>query len=121
MPEATLAPPPGAGAATFLLTVRGKAKAATTEETRTVHNSTAGNPAGVEAARSLGDLSHQVFTGYGDAQAGEVLFIDFWNSLPGLGQFFSDPQVLAGADLLFGSRAAPAWSPTHGFRPFPPP
>jgi hypothetical protein len=66
MSEATLAPPPGAGAATFLLTVRGKARAATTEEARTLHNSTAGNPAGVEAARSLGDLSHQVFTGYGD-------------------------------------------------------
>ena len=118
MSEATFAPPPGAGAATFLLTVRGRAKAATTEEARTVHNSTAGNPAGVEAARSLGDLSHQVFTGYGDAQAGELLFIDFWNSLPGLGQFFSDPQVLAGADLLFGSRDAPVWSATSGFGGF---
>ena len=51
MSEASLAPPPGAGAATFLLTVRGKAKAATTQEARTVHNSTAGSPAGVEAAR----------------------------------------------------------------------
>jgi hypothetical protein len=118
MSEASLAPPPGAGAATFLLTVRGKVKAATTQEARTVHNSTAGSPAGVEAARSLGDLSHQVFTGYGDGQAGEVLFIDFWNSLPGLGQFFSDPQVLAGADLLFSSRDAPVWSATSGFGDF---
>ena len=118
MSEATLAPPPGAGAATFLLTVRGKAKAASTEEARTTHNSTAGHPAGVEAARSLGDLSHQVFTGYGDAYAGEVLFIDFWNSLPGLGQFFSDPQVLAGADLLFDSRDAPVWAATSGFGGF---
>ena len=118
MSDATLAPPPGAGAATFLLTVRGKAKAATTDEARATHNSTAGNPAGVAAARSLGDLSHQVFTGYGDAQAGQVLFIDFWNSLSGLGQFFSDPQVLAGADLLFSSRDAPVWAATSGFGGF---
>ena len=118
MSEASLAPPPGAGAATFLLTVRGKAKAATTEEARTTHNSTAGNPAGVAAARSLGDLSHQVFTGYGDGYTGEVLFIDFWNSLSGLGQFFSDPQVLAGADLLFDSRDAPVWAATSGFGGF---
>ncbi len=76
MSEAALTPPPGAGAATFLLTVRGKAKAATTEEARTLHNSTAGNPAGVEAARSLGDLSHQVFTGYGDAHIGVDLWMD---------------------------------------------
>lgn len=114
MSEASLAPPPGAGAATFLLTVRGKAKAATTDEARSVHNSTAGNPAGVAAARSLGDLSHQVFTGCGDAYAGEVLFIDFWNSLSGLGQFFSDPQVLAGADMLFSSRDAPVWAAAAG-------
>jgi hypothetical protein len=118
MSEAALTPPPGAGAATFLLTVRGKAKAASTEEARTTHNSTAGNPAGVAAARSLGDLSHQVFTGYGDAQAGQVLFIDFWNSLTGLGQFFSDPQVLAGADLLFSNRDAPVWAATSGFGGF---
>src|SRR5689334_24741501 len=110
MSEASLAPPPGAGAATFLLTVRGKAKAATTEEARTLHNATAGNPAGVEAARSLGDLSHQVFTPCGDAQAGELLFIDFWNSLSGMAQFFSDPQVQAGASQLFSRRDTPLWA-----------
>lgn len=118
MSQAAVPAPPGAGAATFLLTVRGKAKTTTTEDARTLHNSTAGDPAAVEAARSLGDLSHQAFTGYGDAQAGEVLFIDFWNSLPGLGQFFSDPQVQAGADLLFSSRELPVWSATSGFGGF---
>ncbi len=118
MSEATPAPPPGAGADTYLLTVRGKATAATVEQARNLHNATAGNPAGVAAARSLGDLSHQVFTGYGDALAGELLFIDFWNSLSGLGQFFSDPQVLAGADQLFSSRDAPLWSATSGFGGF---
>jgi hypothetical protein len=116
MSEATA--PADAGAATYLLTVRGTTVPAGTEEARTLHNATAGNPAGVEAARSLGDLSHQVFTPCGDAQAGELLFIDFWNSLSGLGQFFSDPQVLAGADLLFGSRDAPVWAATSGFGGF---
>jgi len=114
MSQAAVPAPPGAGAATFLLTVRGKARTATTDEARNLHNATAGNPAGVEAARSLGDLSHQAFTGYGDAQAGEVLFIDFWNSLPGLRQFFSDPQVQAGADQLFSSRDLPVWSAVRG-------
>ena len=91
MSEATPAPPADAGAATYLLTVRGTTVPATTEEARTLHNATAGNPAGVEAARSLGDLSHQVFTPCGDAQAGELLFIDFWNSLSGMGAVLQRP------------------------------
>jgi hypothetical protein len=111
-------PPADAGAATYLLTVRGKSAHATAEQARSVHNATAGNPVGVEAARSLGDLSHQVFTGCTDAQAGELLFIDFWNSLSGMGHFFSDPQVQAGADQLFSSRDAPVWSALSGFGGF---
>ena len=51
MSQATVPAPPGAGAATFLLTVRGKAKTATTEEARTLHNSTAGDPAAVATPR----------------------------------------------------------------------
>ncbi len=118
MSEATPTPPADAGAATYLLTVRGKTTPATTEQARNLHNSTAGNPAGVEAARSLGDLSHQVFTGCADANAGELLFIDFWNSLSGMTQFFSDPQVLAGAGQLFSSRDTPLWSALTGFGSF---
>jgi hypothetical protein len=118
MPENTTAYPADAAAATYLLTVRGNAAPPTTEDTRQLHNATAGHPAGVEAARSLGDLSHQVFTGYGDGQAGQVLFIDFWNSLSGLGQFFGDPQVQAGADQLFSSRDTPVWSAASGFGAF---
>lgn len=118
MSEATPAPPADAGAATYLLTVRGTTAPATTEEARTLHNATAGNPAGVEAARSLGDLSHQVFTPCGSTQAGQLLFIDFWNSLSGMGQFFGDPQVLAGAGQLFTSRDTPLWSEASGFGGF---
>jgi hypothetical protein len=118
MPEDAPAYPADAGAATYLLTVRGKATPPTAEETRKLHNSTAGHPAGVEAARSLGDLSHQVFTGYGDALAGQVLFIDFWNSLSGLGQFFGNPQVQAGASQLFSSRDTPVWAAASDFGGF---
>jgi hypothetical protein len=118
MSEPTPAPPADAGAATYLLTVRGTTVPATTEEARNLHNATAGHPAGVEAARSLGDLSHQVFTPCGDTQAGELLFIDFWNSLSGMGQFFSDPQVLAGAGQLFATRDTPLWATASGFGSF---
>jgi hypothetical protein len=110
--------PPDAGAATYLLTVRGATVPASTEEARTLHNATAGHPAGVEAARSLGDLSHQAFTPCGDAQAGELLFIDFWNSLSGMAQFFSDPQVQAGGSQLFSRRDTPLWAATSGFGSF---
>ena len=80
--------PSDASAATFLLTVRGTFAASSVEEARGIHNMTAGNPAGVEAARSLGDLSHNVYIGMGEDHNRELLFIDYWNSLTGLGQFF---------------------------------
>ncbi len=44
-----------------------------------------------------------------------ILFIDHWNSLTGLGQFFGDPQVQAGAGQLFAERDAVVWGPTSGF------
>lgn len=110
--------PPDAGASTFLLTVRGKTVSATLEETRKVHNDTAGAPPSVAGARSLGDLSHNVFAPASDELRGELLFIDFWNSLAGLGQFFSNPQVQAAAGQLFGSRDATVWAPAEGFGDF---
>jgi len=116
MSEATV--PADAGAAIYLLTVRGTTVPGGAEEARTLHNATAGHPAGVEAARSLGDLSHQVFTPASDAQAGELLFIDFWNSLSGMAQFFSDPQVQAGASQLFSQRDTPLWAAADGFGSF---
>jgi hypothetical protein len=96
--------------------VRGKTKATSVEETRATHNATAGSAEGVAAAKSLGDLSHNVFAG--SDHEGEVLFVDLWNSLTGLGQFFSNPQVEAGAGLLFESRDAVVWAPTSGFGDF---
>lgn len=107
--------PSDASAATFLLTVRGTMAAGTLDEARETHNATAGAPEGVAAARSLGDLSHNVYAGHGADHAGELLFIDFWNSLSGLGQFFSNPQVQAGASMLFSNMDNPVWARAEEF------
>jgi hypothetical protein len=118
MSDETLSYPDDASAATFLLTVRGKMAAASLEEGRDVHNATAGAPPSVAAARALGDLSHNVYVGYGDDEKSELLFIDYWNSLSGLGRFFSDPQVQAGAKTLFANRDNPLWAPADDFGSF---
>jgi hypothetical protein len=110
--------PSDASAATFLLTVRGIIAAGSVEEARGIHNMTAGNPAGVEAARSLGDLSHNVYTGIGEHHERELLFLDYWNSLTGLGQFFSDPQVKHGAGMLFATMDNPVWAAASDFGSF---
>jgi hypothetical protein len=110
--------PSDAGATTFLLTVRGTVNTPTAAESRELHNQTAGAPEGVAAARALGDLSHNVYTGAGDGGPAELLFIDYWNSPTGLGQFFSDEQVQAGAARLFAEREGILWGPTSGFGDF---
>ena len=81
---------------------------------RELHNATAGAPQGIAAARSLGDLSHNVYSAVNDG-SDTILFIDHWNSLTGLGEFFGDPQVQAGAGQLFAERDAVVWGPTSGF------
>jgi hypothetical protein len=110
MPEDVVSYPADAGATALMLTVRGRTTQSSVEDTRQLHNATAGAPPSVAAARSLGDLSHNVYVGNG-----EVLFIDFWNSQSGLGQFFADPQVQAAADKLFTSRDAAVWAPAPEF------
>jgi hypothetical protein len=110
--------PSDASAATYLLTVRGTVAAPSAEEVRGIHNNTAGNPAGVAAARSLGDLSHNVYVGMGEDHERELLFLDYWNSLTGLGRFFSDPQVQAGAGMLFSSMDNPVWAAAPDFGSF---
>ena len=114
MSDQAVAYPADAGATTYLLTVRGKVAAPTVADVRELHNATAGAPQGVAAARSLGDLSHNVYSAVNDG-SDTILFIDHWNSLMGLGQFFGDPQVQAGAGQLFAERDAVVWGPTSGF------
>jgi hypothetical protein len=106
--------PADAGAETYLLTVLGTPNSDTPADARELHNMTAGDSGGVAAAKSLGDLSHNVFlpSAAGDKR---LLFIDTWNSPTGLGQFFSDEQVTKGAAALFAARAAVLWMPAAGF------
>jgi hypothetical protein len=115
MSDQTMSYPADVTADLFLLTVRGTVKAASAAQARDLHNATAGNPAGVAAARSLGDLSHNVYLRIGDDHARDLMFLDLWNSLSGMGRFFSDPQVQAGGAAMFAARVNPVWTPLADF------
>ena len=106
--------PADAGASLYLLTVLGKPNSGEPAGARDLHNATAGNPGGVAAAKSLGDLSHNVFLPAG-TDNDQLLFLDTWNSPTGVGQFFSDAQVLEGGAALFADREAVLWMPAAGF------
>jgi len=110
----------------YLLTIRGTLKPTTLEEARKVHNMTAGNPDGIVAAKSLGDVSHMVYVpmahnGNGHAKskgAGEFLIMDLWTSPDGLNTFFSDHQVQEGGAAIFSDRDPVVWAPADGFISF---
>lgn len=102
-----------------LLTVRGTYVPPTLDAMRELHNATAGSDEGIAAARSLGDLSHNVFapalkSPRAGATAGELLFIDWWDDPKGLWSFFSNPQVQAQGSKLFSARDASVWLPARG-------
>lgn len=101
----------------YLLTVRGTLAPAALEDAQALHNSTAGAPESVAAAQSLGDLSHMVYLPMQSSAggAGEVLFIDQWNSIDGLNQFFANPTVQEQAGQLFSQREALVWAPAEGY------
>lgn len=96
----------------YLLAIRGTLNQTKLDEARQIHNQTAGNPQGVAAARALGDLSHNVYVPIGDAPdvASELLILDTWTSVEGLGKFFSDPQVQHGGGLIFKTRDPVVWT-----------
>jgi hypothetical protein len=106
--------PADAGADLYLLTVLGKPNAGAPVAARDLHNATAGNPRGVAAAKSLGDLSHNVLLPASDGDE-RLLFLDTWNSPTGASQFFSDAQVLEGGAALFADREAVLWMRADGF------
>jgi hypothetical protein len=103
-----------------LLTVMGKVTTSDVESTRQMHNQTAGNPDGVAAAKALGDLSHMAYMPLDTATNfnGDLLFLDVWNSVEGLQNFFSDKQVQAGAAMMWKSKDAILWSKLDNFLNF---
>src|SRR5260221_1802376 len=108
----------------YLLTIRGTLLPATLEAARKVHNQTAGNPDGVAAAKSLGDVSHMVYVpmehdGHDKPKgAGEFLIMDLWHSIDGLNTFFSDHQVQEGGAMIFTERDPVVWASAEGFTSF---
>jgi hypothetical protein len=105
----------------FLLMIRGTLAPATVETARKVHNQTAGNPAGVAAAQSLGDVSHNVYVPVEHDEhakskgAGEFLIMDLWTSMEGLNKFFADKQVQEGGAMIFTERDPVVWAAGPGF------
>jgi hypothetical protein len=101
----------------YLLAIRGTLAPETLEAARKIHNETAGAPANVAAARSLGDLSHMVYTPASESSLGteEFLILDLWNNAEGLNQFFSNEQVQEQAGLIFTERDPVVWAPAEGF------
>jgi hypothetical protein len=105
-----------------LHTTRGTLNPATLDEARTLHNSfvTGGPQPGIEIARSLGDVSHNVYApaeGTGTlsgAKPGELLFIDYWTSPDGMETFFANPFAQQAGDRLYSSREESEWMPAPG-------
>ena len=108
----------------YLLTIRGVLAPDTLDAARKIHNQTAGDPAGVAAAQSLGDVSHMVYIpmlhdGHAKIKgAGEFLIMDLWTSVEGLNTFFSDKQVQEGGAMIFSERDPVVWAPAEGFVSF---
>jgi len=100
----------------FLLTVRGPMAPKTLDEGRKAHNLAAGSDQGVAAARSFGDLSHAVFVPVqpNGSGAGELLIIDYWNSVEGLQTFFAQLPEQTAETTLFRDREAVVWAPAPG-------
>lgn len=104
----------------FLLCIRGTTQAQDVEAVRNTHNATAGNEAGVAAARALGDLSHKVFvpcTEAGDfagSKSGELLILDVWKDPSGIEKFFADKQVQEGGKMMFKDRDPVVSMPAEG-------
>ena len=108
----------------YLLTIPGTLSPSTLEEARTIHNMTAGDPQGVAAAKSLGDVSHMVYVpmsqnGHTESEgAGEFLIMDLWYSVEGLNTFFADQHVQEGGNMIFSKRDPVVWAPAGGFASF---
>jgi hypothetical protein len=106
----------------LLHTTRGPMEPPTLDEARTLHNAFVGEgpQPGIEIARSLGDVSHEVYraadgaAGVSDAEAGELLFLDLWTAPEGMEAFFADPFAGEAGDRLYSARVESEWRPAPG-------
>ena len=104
-----------------LHTTRGILKTETLKEAQTMHNTfvAEGPQPGIEIARSLGDLSHNLYTpaaGLGNlstASPRELLFVDSWADPGGMEIFFSNPFAQEAGNNLFSSREEAEWKPAR--------
>lgn len=101
----------------YLLAIRGTLASPTLEAARKLHNSTAGAPQNMAAAKSLGDISHMVHVPMEAPKkgAGEFLILDIWNSMEGLNNFFANPTVQEQAGQIFTQRDPVVWIPAEDF------
>ena len=105
----------------ILHTTRGMLNPQRLSEAQAMHNAfvTEGSQPGIEIARSLGDLSHNLYTpveGLGKLSAaspGELLFIDSWADPGGMETFFSNPFAQGAGDRLYASREEAEWTPAR--------
>lgn len=105
----------------ILHTTRGMLNPEQLAEARAMHNAfvAEGPQPGIEIARSLGDLSHNLYTsveGLGKLSAaspGELLFIDQWADAGGMETFFSNPFAQEAGDRLYASREEAEWTPAR--------
>jgi hypothetical protein len=96
--------------------------APTLDKARAAHNAfvSGGPQPGIDIARSLGDVSHNVYapvTGVeGDltAEPGELLFMDYWANPNGMEAFFANPFAVEAGDRLYASREESEWTPAVG-------
>ena len=86
------------------------------EESRPLHNafSEGGASSAMAIARSLGDVSHNVYTSPAGAGPSEVLLLDFWADEAGMARFFADPNVQAAGGRLCTSYDETSWTPAPG-------
>lgn len=102
-----------------LHTTRGILNTESLDEARAMHNTfvAEGPQPGIEIARSLGDLSHNVYSpadsasNLPGAKPKELLFIDYWADPAGMETFFSNRLAQEAGDRLYSSREESEWMP----------
>lgn len=94
---------------------RGTLNEVATADARAMHNAFLfdGPQPGMEVARALGDLSHNVYEP-ALGMTGELLFADRWADPDGMETFFANPFAMQAAGRLFARREWSEWTSAPG-------